>query len=121
MTLADNDVIAILVGQLAEREGAVLYLAVRPVRAGDILAAPRLELMRFSDAVLAFVDCERSTAGTTSTSQRTSKRPGGHLNRRNDERTRRSCSFRLEISFGCVAMSASTGSALGPRAVGDLD
>ncbi|MDQ2894184.1 MAG: hypothetical protein M3Y09_00815 [Actinomycetota bacterium] len=60
MTLTNDALMAILIGQLDQREhdGAVAYVAAEHVSAGDVLNAPRLELVVPWDALIGFVDRE---------------------------------------------------------------
>ena len=60
MTLSEDDLIEVLLGELkeSEREGAVIYLTVEPVSAGEVVNVPGLEIHVPWDAALAFVDRE---------------------------------------------------------------
>lgn len=60
MTLGDDDLLDTLIGELgeSERRGAVVYIAVEPVRAGQRVTAPGVAIDVPWDAVLAFVDRE---------------------------------------------------------------
>jgi hypothetical protein len=60
VTRTDDELIAILVAQLdeREREAGVAYRALEPVSAGEDLELPRLELAAPWSALLAFVDRE---------------------------------------------------------------
>jgi hypothetical protein len=60
MTLSEDELIKVLLGELneSEREGAVIYLTVEPVSAGEVVNVPGLEIHIPWDAALAFVDRE---------------------------------------------------------------
>jgi hypothetical protein len=58
--LSEGDLIEVLLGELKEpeREGAVIYLTVEPLSAGEVVNVPGLEIQVPWDAMLAFVDRE---------------------------------------------------------------
>lgn len=60
MTLSEVELTDALVGELeeSEREQAVVYRAVEPVRAGDVVTVPGVKIDVPWDAALAFVDRE---------------------------------------------------------------
>ena len=55
MTLSEDELVEVLLGELneSEREGAVIYLTVEPVSAGEVVNVPGLEIHIPWDAALA--------------------------------------------------------------------
>lgn len=60
VTLSDDDLIEALLGALtdSERDGAVIYLAIEPVEAGEVVNVPGIKIHFPWDGALAFVDRE---------------------------------------------------------------